>query len=231
MAWTSMKEKLVVVIQDGDGILQVLDREKAITEAVEIYSKYRPWTRVDDIPGDGTYDYTLPTHYDHDKSNIQHIEFPAGNRDPEFLDDTAWLIYRSATTTYKLRLTTATPQVSEIIRMTYSTTHIVDAGSSSLPGADEDAVVNKAAAICCGWLAAHYSQQGESTLNAQVANHQSKADHYRRQIKIFDQMFDAYMGLGDKVPVAAAGVIIAMGPTDYPWGEARLTHRRHVHGA
>jgi len=230
MNLTEMLANLDAAIQDGDRVITGPNREKALQQAVRYYSKFRPYEHTVDIPGDDGFEYALPTDFDIETSTILSIEFPVdvssptSPREPRYLTENAWWLYRLPPNVFMLRFTGITPAVGETVRVVYEGTHVVTTSSSTVPIQDSDAVVNKAACICCIWLASHYSQAGESTLNAQVANHQSKATHYRAQAKLFCGMFDEYLGIGPDAPVVGAGLFVTVMPSTYPWGEGRLTH-------
>jgi hypothetical protein len=100
--------------------------------------------------------------------------------------------------------------------------------TATVPVADEDAVVNKAASIGCTWIAAHYAQQGQASLAADVTNHESKSRQYRELAKAFQTAYNGHMGIDTKdgsAPVAAASAVLDW-DSGYPWGEDRLTHPR-----
>jgi hypothetical protein len=227
----TMLTKLTERLQDDDSVLEAGEMISAVREAVVDYSRYRPSEAVADIAGTGGYDYALPAAWVTDFSHLLCVEFPAGERIPVYLEETDYGLYRTTTTT-QLRLLTVTPSATQTVRVTFTVPHMVTTQASTLPAQDETAVANKAAAIGCGWIAAHYASQGESSLNAEAAAQESKSQRWADMAKYFDALYNRHLGIGkgnDAAPVVAASTAQDWDSSlaiDDPWtfGQNRLTH-------
>lgn len=205
MTLAIVKTKLITALQDGDNVLTPAQHEIAIVEAGGIYSKRRPYEVVADITGDGDFEYDLPANFLATFSEISSVEYPIDERPVMIMDTAQWYVYRTANATYKMRFV-ETLSSGVVARISYTIPHTLSNSVWTVPEIDNDAIKNKAASICCAWLAAHYSQLGQSTLNADAAQHQSKATHYRSQMRVFDQLYDEHMGLSisNVVPASAS---------------------------
>lgn len=214
-------------VQDDEGILTTVQREAAIAEAVAAYSRVRPQRGLADLTGDGTQTYDLPAEWVAGFSVLQSVEFPAGESPPVYVDEADWLLYQPDSDTTVLRLLADTPSASQTIRLRYTALHVVDDAASTLPAQDADAVVNYAASVACLWLAAHYAQQGQATLSADVTNHESRVRQYRDLARDYKTAYAAHLGLSTTdgaAPVSAASTVLDWDSRS-SWGGDRLTHR------
>jgi hypothetical protein len=211
-------------IQDSEEVLSAEARSTALREALKDYQRYRPRRLVTDIIGNGGSDYPLPSSWVMDQSLIDSIEFPYGDVPPVYLDEADYVLYQSVSTTV-LRLLTVTPSVTQTLRILFTTQHQLTETTSSIPASDEAAVANKAASLCCLWLAAHYAQQGQATVRADSTQHDSKVRQYRDLSKDFLELYHNHLGIGDDVDVAAASAVLDWDNT-FSWGAERLTHPR-----
>lgn len=225
---TSLVLKLGDRVQESEGILALDQRQAAMTEALADYQRFRPRQLIGDITGNGTGTYALPAGWTQEFSRIVSIEFPSGETPPVYLEDADWTVYQSASSTYALRLLTEVPVASQTLRVSYTGSQTATATTCTVPSTDEEALVNKAASLACGWLSAYYAQQGQSSIGADVTNHESKSRQYRDLAKQFQQLYASHLGIDSsegQAPVMAASAIMEWDNT-YPWGEDRLTHPR-----
>ena len=216
-------------LQDTEGILTTAQRQQALTEAVKDLGRFRPYSLVADITGNGTSDYPLPVAWVPNVSGVVSIEYPAGDIPPVYLEDGDWTLYRDATSTV-LRLLRDIPSASQTIRLTFTTPHVLGGtpATTTLSALDEEPVLNKAASYCCTWLASYYAQQGQASLSADVTSHESKSRMYRELAKDFQRLYNEALGIAIKdgmAPVRAASAVMDW-DNSYPWGEDRLTHPR-----
>lgn len=224
----SLVIKLADRLQDADQVLILDKQQAALAEALTDYQRFRPRGLIGDLVGNGTNLYTLPSGWVQDFSRILSLEFPQGEDPPRYLEEGDYGLYQSTSSLYQLRLTTHVPTASQTIRVSFTGPHSTTSTASTIPSPDEEAVVNKAASIACTWLAAYYAQQGQSSIGADVTNHESKSRQYRDLAKSYQMAYAAHLGIdGDQgqAAVLAASAIIDWDST-YPWGEDRLTHPR-----
>jgi hypothetical protein len=123
---TQFKSKVSEIVQDDAAKLTTTERDNFIQEALKIYSKHRPRDVVREIAGDGSYDYALSNLKAWVKgfSIIKQIEYPANQRDPEYIDEDDFIIIEKATGQF-LRFLKDSPSVAEIIRVIHTALHIL----------------------------------------------------------------------------------------------------------
>ena len=127
--YTQFKSKVSEIVQDDAAKLSTSERDNFIQEAVKIYSKHRPRDVVREIAGDGTYDYALSNMKAWVKgfSIIKQIEYPANQRDPEYVDEDDFIIIEKATGQF-LRFLVDSPPATETIRVVHTALHaLIDA--------------------------------------------------------------------------------------------------------
>lgn len=206
-------------VKDTSGKLDdPTDYDNAITAALKRYSRHRPRVLVADLPGTGSNDLALPASWSDGHSGVQGVEYPVGNIPEEMIDQRDYKLYQTPTG-QKLRLLTVKPTVSEAVRLTFTGLHIDE---STVAVADQEAVANLAASICCRALAAYYGNTGDPTIQADVVNYRSKTDEYRRLADSFESLYNDHLGIrpDDTTPAAMA----TAAPADS--GRVRLTHGR-----
>jgi len=218
--------------QDFQDLARNLDqnaRDAAIQEAVAEYSKHRPVVQVKDIAGDGaTYDIPLgtapgPTDWCEGFSVVRQVEYPAGERQPVYLEQDQWQEYVKPTTGRVLRLLVTTPATGESTRITYSILHTVSAATGTIPDADFYSVVQLAASYAAHGLAMFYAQQGDSTIGADSVDHKSKSSDYASRAKDLRALYFAHMGMKDERGAPAASVQMDWDRSP-GYGDDYLTH-------
>ncbi len=219
--------KLVIVIQDKAAMLSAGERQAFILEAVSRYSQDRPRQVAAAIPGDGGHDYDLPEDWEEGFSAAQQVEYPAGQQQPVIPDDNDWMLYKTADGKV-LRFLAGSPAATETILFTYTVRHQLTAQASTLPVADQDAVVNLAGALCCYALARKYAQTSDSTIAADAVNYGTKSGEYAKRGKELEGLYKAHIA-----PAAAEGGFPAASVTgdwdmNAGWGTDRITHPRRL---
>lgn len=218
------------ILQDDAGDLTTAEKNAAIENAVKEHSRLRPRRLVHGFTGDGSaYDFALtgqsaPTGYEVGFSRVLTVEFPAGERDPVYLEDEDWIIYEAATETPKLRLLSDTPTSAQTVRINYTARHTVSAQTGTIPDGDFEAVAHFAASFALQSLANKYTQMSESTLGADSVDHRSKALEARANAKAERSLYFEHLGI--KEGERPAGMAFKDHDVNYPWGEDRLTHSR-----
>ena len=135
------RDKVKLLIRDNAEILKQAGIDDAIRSSIDQYNIDKPHEKIDDITGDGTYDYDIVSEFSdwsEGFSQILRVEFPAGtSQDPDddLLDDTEWLIYDPGTGTKYLRFKDETPTSAQTIRVTYTIPHVLDdtAANTTIP--------------------------------------------------------------------------------------------------
>jgi len=124
---TQFKTKVGEILQDDAGKLTATEVADFIQEAIKQYSKHRPREIVRDITGTGAYDYVIATYltaWIKGFSIIKSIEYPADQRDPEYIEEDDYKIYEKETGQI-LRFLNDTPLTTEKIRILYTALHIL----------------------------------------------------------------------------------------------------------
>lgn len=214
-------------LKDTAAILATAEKDKAIGEAVKEYSKHRPRERVQEILGTGSaFEFALPTDWEDGFSAIRgDVEYPAGKRDPEFIEREDWLVYRDPTLGLRFRLVRHTPGATEKVRFPYTVRHTVDPTIDTVPLADREAVAKLAASYGARALAAYYAQTQDPTLAADAVNYRTKAQDYTTLADRLLKAFKEHLGLRDTDQVPAAGASADL-DVDLQLGGDRLYHPR-----
>lgn len=206
----TFRQKIAVLIQDDAGVLEAVELDALIDSAVRRYSRAKPRVVVADAAGDGGFDYDLPAQFDPEWSELRRVEYPAGRREPSYVDKLDWTLYEDPTGV-KLRFLADSPKAGETIRLTFTALHTVDASSTTVPAADHDVIELLGAALACEALASHYSSAGDSTVLADRVDHKSKAAEYALRAKRFAKLAEDLVPLPDKDDVRPAGAETSFG--------------------
>lgn len=74
-------------LRDTASKVTVAQKTRAVLDAVKAYSRVRERTKVQTITGDGSaYTFSHPSDWEDDVSRVLHVEYPAGEQDPEYVD-------------------------------------------------------------------------------------------------------------------------------------------------
>jgi hypothetical protein len=214
-------EKTISLVKDETGkLVDPDDYVNNVDAALARYSKHRPAVVVEDITGDDTQSYDLPTSWVVGFSSLQSIEFPLGEIPPEMLDNDDYELYQSPDG-WQIRLINDTPDATEDFRITYTIPQV----EATVPTTDLDAVALLAAALCLEELASALVHTGDSLIQADVVNYRDKTYQAAARAKRYRELYKEHLGLkeDDSVPAASAVVDFDLG---YPGGGDRLTHPR-----
>jgi hypothetical protein len=226
----TIKTRVSSLLQDQAGFITTTAdgvMEFAIRDAIETFSIDVPYQLTADVAGDGaTFDLTLPAGYLDGFSRFTSIEYPAGQREPLYLDSRDWSIYRTASSA-KLRLFALIPNSGETVRLTYTAQHTLkdldSAAATTIPAYYTQAFVNLCTAKCLLRLANRFLEEQESTLNVDSVDRGSKSDSARRLQKVFMDLYSAAVGVsGGEAPGTTA---VIWHTSTAGSGVGRLTHR------
>lgn len=223
--------KAIDELVPGTHSVGMQEQLNAINSAIEIHSKVKPRKIVEDIAGNGAFDYPLSNFacWSEEFSRVVQVEYPVDDtsREPSILAADDWTIYAKPNGE-NLRFLNAKPTVLETIRVTYTARHIFDADDvCTVAPADDRAVQKLAASLYCRILAAAYAQTQDSTIPADSVDHTSMRREYEAQASKYRSEYDEHMGLGKS---AASTLKPACSTQDwdstYPMGWDRLTHSK-----
>ena len=212
------------LLKDGAAILTQPEKDIFIQAAVKLYSRHRPLERAADLAGNGGFDYPLPAGWIDGFSEPVSVEYPVGTQQPEMVPMEDLTLYRSPTA-LMLRFLRFSPAIGQTARLIYTTQHVVNAGSATIPTSDEDAVSALAASYACEALANSYAQTQDPTIAADSVDYKSKAAEYTARAKRYMAIFTNSLGIKDGDVTSPASGSRAW-PGNYSWGEDRLLHPR-----
>lgn len=195
-------KKILRILHDDAQVLESQDLFASIVEALAIYSKDRPSRKVADIAGDGGYIYSLPTDWVEEFSQIDAVEFPAGERVPVYLETEGWMAYDDGTG-QKLRLMEHNPQTGQTVRISYTTLY-TEKTVDQIPVSDEEALCALAASICLGAVSRHYAQTTEPTLDADAIDYQNKSREYATQAQEMREIYQTHLFRGRETVKASS---------------------------
>lgn len=216
--------RLDEILKEQTGDLSAGDKIAAIKNAVDGHSKIRPQKKVADLLGNDSYDLDLPGEWEKDFSIIDKVEFPAGERNPVYLEDEDWMIYED-TARQVLRFLNDVPSPTETARISYSLRHAVTAVDGTIPDSDVEGVCHLAAAFALQSLANRYQSLQESTIGADSVDHRSRASEARTNANAERKLYFQHLGMKENDQVKA-GFATKDWDVNFPWGEDRLTHPR-----
>lgn len=197
----------------------------AIAMAMKEHSRHRPQTLVEDIDGDGGFDYAVTglDYWSDGFSVIRQVEYPVDDDDeiPDILQEDAWMMYQTPAGKY-LRFLESSPAADEDIRVTYTAIHTCTDDDCTVVDYDDEAVQALAASKFCEMLATAYAQTGDSTISADVVDHKSRAGEYSTRARTYRGIYLKHIGVEDGKPPAAS--ITKDQDKAGSWGD-RLTHK------
>lgn len=235
------KEKYIThlenALQDQAQQLQPDDKVRALDQAVVLYSKDKPYLKIQEDTGDGSaYDFDLPSDWVDGFSFIDgEIEYPADDyQKPLYVDDNEWIYFAKLVSTVRtvyLRFLSFTPATGKTIRYTYVVPHTLNSSTNTIFEIDFKAVVHLAAAICFWALAARYAQSADSSIDADVVDYQRQSDMYVELAKSNMEYYNRILGKGQFAKdnsAATAGISTRDLDMAYQYGSDYLTHPHYT---
>lgn len=202
----------------GQELLTEAQYDDAIQWAVSEYSRDRPRLAVADVAGAGTEfillsTITTPIAWEEGASQVKDVEYPAGpivaGYSPSLLaPGEGWSYYDAAAGRYLQLL--ATPQVGETVRVRFTASHKVLAGSpaatNTVPAFDQRAVWSLAASRACTMLATKKAGDTEGKTGIDDMNYRDGQMRYKQQADAFFAIYAAHVrGEKNETPPVAGG--------------------------
>ena len=213
MALQDFLTLIAAKIQDTAGKLTGDRILEALQAAIDEYSTVMPRHKTQTITGDAvTVTFALATGFEENFSKVERIEYPVGRQEPEYLDETDYLLYRDPTTgLLKLRLTTMVLSVGATAYLAYTQRHHVQSGppvgetvADTVPLKHRDAVATLAASHAAVMLAMVYAQSSDPTIGADSVDHGTKSTDYLALAKELRLSYGRRMGATDGIIAASA---------------------------
>ncbi len=204
MALSDFQDLFADLVRDTDQAIADAQRDRAIDAAQERYSQDRPRRMVEDLVSAGGHNLALPAAWEAGLSRIHAIEFPIGSVPPSELSPAGYRLYQTPSG-WTIQLDAARSS-GDTLRVSFTTSHTLDGGTDTIPERDREAVAALAASIALAQLAAGAAADGSPTLNADVVDHASKADRYRRLSGALRRRYFDHLGLKEGRPAPALAV-------------------------
>jgi hypothetical protein len=217
---TALKKKATDRVSAATGKLSPDMLTEALSSALAQYSQARPVEVVAKVAGSGGFDYPLTgigailASWVRDFSQILGAIYPydATVQTQSELESETYGVVRLDTGDV-LRFFEASPTAAQWLLFRYTSRHTVtddvvappSTGASTIPDGELDAVADLIAAYCCDELASFYSQSTDSSVNADVVAHLSKAQEYRSQAAQFRKSYAAKLKGDDADSLKPAG--------------------------
>lgn len=215
----------------GDHPLVAADLEKlkikAVAKAMDSHSRHRPQVIVEDLDGDGGFDYAVSglASWEDDFSVIRQVEYPVDDDDetPDILQNDAWTVYEKPGGKV-LRFLEDSPTADEDIRVTYTARHACTVSACSVAAGDHEAVQSLAAHFFCKMLSAAYTLDQDSTIDADSVDHGGRSRAYQGLAKQYLADYNDHMGITPGKQKAAS--VTKDQDKAASWAGDNLTHKR-----
>lgn len=193
------------LVRDPDSHIATADRDKAIDLARLRYSQDKPRQLFEDLAGDGSHLLAYPAAFEFDFSNITQIETPPDQTPPAVLGNADWQPY--VTVAGSRIMFDAAPAVGAVVRVRFTTAHLLDGANDTIPGKHQEAVSCWAAALLQDQLASQFSGASLPTMDSDSVDHGEKAAMFsrragRNRARYFDEL-----GIDPKRNVAAGATV------------------------
>jgi hypothetical protein len=217
------------LIQDQAGKLDTTARNLAIRNAVELHSMNVPAVKYQIVTGVSNKTSRTPTGWSDTISQIVKIEFPINQRPPIYLEEEDFEVIRAATasTPFRILFKTFVPGATSPFGVIFTAPHKlgITANQNTIPDNHIVAVANLAASIACQQLAAFYSQSGDSLINADSVNNQSKLPNYLQISKVYLTYYMNFFKIDEHGFARPASITVDI-DRDFQWGEQFFYHPR-----
>jgi hypothetical protein len=215
------------LVRDKDQVLSSGSIQLAIAQALLVYSDHRPREVPADVVADAAgYELQLPAGWVVDFSVVRAIEYPV-DQNPVAMLDMARVYRRLRPAGERIELPVAL-SAGDVVRVTYSATHVVDNATDTVPPAHRHAVQCLAASNLCGQLASYYATEAAPTIGADVSDHQGKTERFRARARDLVAVYNSVLGIatggkGGDVQAKSAGTVVTLDSLNAA-GEQRLFH-------
>jgi hypothetical protein len=212
MSLAAYQDVIADLVRDRDGLISPAQRDIALQTAVLRYSEHRPLELVEDVTSAGGRRLTLPENWQSGRSRTLSLELPPGEVPPAYIEHGTWTLYQGPSTA-ELHLP-LTLSAGEVVRVTYTRNHTLDAEADTIPSHDARAVACLAASDLCGQMARYYGQESESSISADAVDRKSKADTYRMFERDLRSAYFSHLGIADRESRPAGTTVAPMRPKE-----------------
>lgn len=209
------------LVRDDAAKIQTAERDRAIQLAARRYSKDRERIKVEDLTPTDANTLPLPASWEADHSEMRSLEFPIGRIPPVYLEQGRWAFYDTPSAQV-IKTLDAVAVAANAVRSRYTITHVLSSSVDTIPVGDREPVACWAAAILCDELAAFYSGQSDSTIQADSVQAGSRAQEFAKRAVSLRKRYENELGVNDRRNVAG-GTVVNLDMKDSQ-GLPRLTH-------
>lgn len=212
MSLAAYQDVIADLVRDRDGLISPAQRDIALQTAVLRYSEHRPLVLVEDVISAGGRRLTLPASWQSGRSRTVSLEYPPGEVPPTYIESGTWQLYQgTASSELHLPLTLSS---GEVVRVTFTRGHTLDADDDTIPASDARAVATLAASDLCGQMARYYGQESESSISADAVDRKSKADTYRMFDRDLRTAYFSHLGIADRESRPAGTTVAPLRPKE-----------------
>tara|TARA_Y100000310_G_scaffold341086_1_gene439042 strand:+ start:913 stop:1638 length:726 start_codon:yes stop_codon:yes gene_type:complete len=212
----------------GDNEITDATVEEAIKQARNIFSQVKPRITIEDETGDDGKFYPLSdlANWDDDFSEILSIDWDAGTRVssdevPRFLnkDNGDWTFYRDATVRY-LFFPKLSPSSSLTFRVEYTSIHVLDDTTSTIPLKYEEAIIYLAVSRLARIIQFRVEKGLDPPMGTEFVTMRNKGSGFKALAEDYQKLYIKEMG-GEGVPAASA---IREYDLTFAWGHSYAFH-------
>lgn len=182
----------------------------AIQNAVRDYSRSVPHVVVADLDGADVpyFDLSAIEDWVAGFSSLMEVEYPAldvpdDTNFPELLDPQRdWREYATATATY-LHMLNSSPAVGEVVRVIFTTPHVLGGDINTISTQDYSAVLDLAASYACLVAASRAAASHDGQIRSTGVRYGDAQSRWLEAAKYWETRYRAHVGLGGG-PIGAA---------------------------
>jgi hypothetical protein len=197
----------------GSVLADVAARDRAIAQAVLVYSADAPQRLNDLVAGISGSSFDPPPGWVAGRSQLDQVEYPLGQVPRAVL--AAAVVLDDAS---ELQIVLADQALSNAtVRVYFTAPHTLTADASTVPAEHENALACWVAAELCLQLATQKGHERDATISAAAVNGQSQSGDLARRARDWLRTYRSTLGLpdpDDKPGVAAASSVVS-------WGRSR----------
>lgn len=175
-------------VPDDDGVLNriPLSWDTVLMQALNDYSQRMPLIRTGTLTPNGvTTLFAVPAGWQRGWSQVLSVEYPAGEEPASYLGVADWAFYQDALDALFLRFVSA-PASGTTVRVRYTAVHT----AATVPPMHETAIAVLGAAVAHEILASYFAARGDTSFQADIADHAGRSQRYADLARALREQFD-----------------------------------------
>ena len=187
-------------LQDNDSVLDDVEVDDTLEQALAEYSTRQPRTAVQALAGDGTtLAFAVATDWVPEWSYIRHITKLDANNVPSPVAHTTYYVEQTPSAR-QIRFESALADATTY-HVHYTTSHDLTASSTTIPTHHQRAVATLAAAIGAQWIAQHYAATSDSSFGVDVSDHAGRSERYAERARRLHESFERLVPVWTATPI------------------------------